>query len=315
MPPIPRKTDATLDAADTALEARPNHARSYLGLSQVGEPCRRKQWYRFRWALAERFDALTLKRFEDGHRTEDLLVARLRAVPGVTLTSQDETTGRQWEVTFGEHIKGHLDGAILGLLQAPKSWHVFEAKCCEEKVFRELEKAIETYGEKMALQQWNATYYGQAVTYMHLTGIDRHYLVVSLPGGRGRALSVRTDADPVEAMRLLSRAQRTVTDDTAPERIGPSTYYACRWCAFNIICHASAPAERNCRTCLSSTPEEDGTWSCARFGKTLTAQEQRAGCASHLYLPTLVTGEQIDAGEDWVLYRLASGEEWRDGKC
>jgi hypothetical protein len=40
---------------------------------------------------------------------------------------------------------------------------------------------------------------------------------------------------------------------------------------------------------------------------------QQAGCAMHLYIPDLVPGEQIDAGEDWVSYRLRDGAEWRDG--
>ena len=44
-----------------------------------------------------------------------------------------------------------------------------------------------------------------------------------------------------------------------------------------------------------------------------TRREQEAGCAAHLYIPDLVPGEQIDAGEDWVSYRLPDGTEWRDG--
>ena len=39
----------------------------------------------------------------------------------------------------------------------------------------------------------------------------------------------------------------------------------------------------------------------------------QAGCAAHLYLPDFVAAEQIDAGEDWVSYRLPDGTGWRDG--
>ena len=45
----------------------------------------------------------------------------------------------------------------------------------------------------------------------------------------------------------------------------------------------------------------------------LKRDAQQAGCAMHLYVPDLVPGEQIDAGEDWVSYRLRDGAEWRDG--
>ena len=45
----------------------------------------------------------------------------------------------------------------------------------------------------------------------------------------------------------------------------------------------------------------------------LARREQEAGCAAHLYIPDLVPGEQVDAGEDWVSYRLPDGSAWRDG--
>ena len=48
---------------------------------------------------------------------------------------------------------------------------------------------------------------------------------------------------------------------------------------------------------------------CARMSR----RDQEAGCAAHLYIPDLVRGEQLDAGEDWVSYRLPDGSEWRDG--
>jgi hypothetical protein len=57
----------------------------------------------------------------------------------------------------------------------------------------------------------------------------------------------------------------------------------------------------------------EGAWHCARHDVPLTRQAQEQGCAAHLYIPALVHGEQVDAGEDWVSYRLPDGTEWRDG--
>ena len=51
----------------------------------------------------------------------------------------------------------------------------------------------------------------------------------------------------------------------------------------------------------------------ARHQAALSRRDQDAGCAAHLYIPDLVPGEQVDAGEDWVGYRLADGTAWRDG--
>jgi hypothetical protein len=296
------------------MEAHREKPRPYLGISQIGESCARKMWYRFRWVAQETFDALTLKRFEDGHRTEDLLAARLRAVPGIQLTTL-QPNGQQWEVIGANpHIKGHLDGGVLGLLQAPATWHVFEAKCVGEEQLQKLSKAIELHGEKQALRAWNRVYWAQALVYMWLTGMERHYLVASAPGGRGRPVTVRTESDPIEAARFLIRAERVVESQEPLERIGGPTYYECRWCAFQEQCHGGEWSARNCRTCLHSTPMQDGTWLCQRWGRHLSTEEQRQGCPTHLYLPMLVPGEQVDAGEDWVLYRLATGDEWTDAE-
>ena len=46
--------------------------------------------------------------------------------------------------------------------------------------------------------------------------------------------------------------------------------------------------------------------------RPLSEADQRAGCAQHLYLPALVPGEQIDAGDGWVEYLFGEGLRWRD---
>ncbi len=183
--PNPSAFDPTLAAADQALEDAENSkpSRDYLGMSAIGASCERMLFYSFRWAQRVRFNAETLKRFADGHSGEDVQAARLRMVPGLTLITVDPETGRQ--IGFVDdtgHFKGHADGAVLGLLQAPKTWHIWEHKVSEK--FKALEKLKAEHGEKAALEKWNPTYYAQAVLYMHYSGISRHYLTCSTPGGR-----------------------------------------------------------------------------------------------------------------------------------
>ncbi len=89
--------DKTLEAVDQAIvQANPPSARNYLGMSGAGEDCERKIWYRWRWALPEHFDAATLRRFEDGHRDEDLMAKRLRAVKAIKLET-GYADGSQYE--------------------------------------------------------------------------------------------------------------------------------------------------------------------------------------------------------------------------
>lgn len=307
---LPELACPTLEAADRAYEAvQDRRWRSHLGMSQIGAPCDRALWYSFRWVQKPCFEALTLKRFEDGHRTEDLVIARLKLVPDIELHEADER-GQQFRFEdFGGHFSGSCDGVALGLLEAPKTWHIIEIKASEK--WTDLDKARKKVGEKNALAEWNATYYAQAALYMHYAGLDRHYIVAASPGGR-RWTAVRTNADPVHAETLRARAERIIFTDEAPARIGEETYFQCRFCDYAALCHNGAEAERNCRTCLHVTPERDGTWKCAKFGHTLSKDDQVAGCSEHRFLPSLVAAEQIDAQEWGVIYRRPDGREWID---
>ena len=68
------------------------------------------------------------------------LVAELRAV-GVDVQDVDPATKEQWEVdAIDGHFKGHADGILTGVLEAPKARHLFEAKTHNEKSFRQLVK-------------------------------------------------------------------------------------------------------------------------------------------------------------------------------
>ena len=89
--------DPTLEALDREIEKAGNdeRIRPYFGASSVGHPCEKKLWLGWRWTVKRRIPAKGLRAIEDGHRGELLMAARLRAVPGLTLWTMDEDTGRQ----------------------------------------------------------------------------------------------------------------------------------------------------------------------------------------------------------------------------
>ena len=138
---IPKETDPTLDAIDAQIvAANPPSSRFYLGASVLGQSCMRQLWYALRWAMVVFFDARTLRLFEDGHYTEKQTADRIRMVPGVKLWTH-RADGQQFGVeAFGGHLRGHKDGVVLGLLQAPKTPHIWEHKSANEKKFKELQK-------------------------------------------------------------------------------------------------------------------------------------------------------------------------------
>lgn len=314
-------TDPTLDAVReaSALIGNAEPARPYLGMSAIGHPCERWLWYSFRWAVREQFDCDTLWRFDDGHRSEDVMADRLRLVPGVQLRTIDASTGRQFgAVDLGGHFRGHADGLVTGLVQAPKALHVWEAKAVNEKKATELDKLKAVHGEKAALAKWDEVYYAQAILYMAYFEAPRHYLTASTPGAR-LMTSVRTDTNLDAARRLRAKAERIITAaEPLPRMSDDATFYRCRWCAAHAVCHGrkTLPAI-NCRTCAHATPEldGDGRWSCARRGVDLSVEQQRAGCDQHRFIPALVPWECTDAhpGDNWIEYRLPDGQLVRNG--
>lgn len=232
--------DPTLEAVDRALveASRREEKRTYLGMSIIGHPCGRKLWYDLHTSAREDFDAATLKRFADGNHGETIMINRLRMVPGITLLDIDPDTGRQWRFEdFGGMFAGHMDGAILGLLQAPRAWHVYEHKQVNEKKQTDLVRLKEIKGEKHALQAWDPVYYSQAVLYMHYSGMDRHYLTCSTPGGR-HTVSVRTDADPEHAEAMRDKAKRIIEARAALAKLsGDPSWWQCKFCSHRVMCH------------------------------------------------------------------------------
>lgn len=319
MAKLPPPVDPTLAAVDAAIESIENGrpAREYLGMSGIGRECERQIWYDWRWVSKIRHSALSLKRFADGHHGEDLQAKRLRLVNGITLVTVDPDNGRQ--ISFEDlngHFRGHADGAIVGLLQAPKTWHIWEHKQVEEKKQNKLAKLIVEAGEKQALEKWDTTYYAQAMLYLHYSGMERHYLTCSTPGGR-HTISVRSDPNLVVAQRLIAKAEAIINAPSPPAKLSDDPdYFICRFCDFKDVCHGEERAERNCRTCLHASPVANGKWHCAARDIFLSPRNQRAGCMNtHRYVPDLVAGEQTDVRGDAVVYRMRDGAEWVDAGC
>jgi hypothetical protein len=315
-------SDPTLAALDAVIEAASSEApRPYLGASQIGEPCSRKLWYGFRWVLRRAISASGLRRINDGHRGEQVLIEMLRQVPGVSLWTEDPAQpGEQIGfVLLGGHFRGHLDGVIEGLYQASKTPHVWEAKVCNETKVRKLEKLKEEKGEKEALEAWDETYFAQAQIYMYALKLTRHYLTVATPGVRD-IISCRTDYQPTKAKTYLQKARDVISANRPPLRISEdSGWYQCKRCDFHALCHGLKLPVVNCRTCAHATAhlDEAQPWTCDLHRRVIDIEEQRQGCLCHAFHPDLI--RSCDAiGADKVTgaitYRCKdSGDTWVSG--
>lgn len=308
MAELPAITSPTREAIFAAYEEDADDGfRAHLGASLIGKECERALWYDFRWTTVARHPGRLLRLFETGQLEEARIVRNLRRT-GATVLEVDPDTGRQWRVqAHGGHFGGSLDAVALNLREAPKTWHVLEFKTHAAKSFVDL--------VAKGVQKSKPQHYAQMQIYLRLTGMTRAmYLAVNKDNDD--LYVERVEVDGEFADRLLAKAGRTIFAAQPPERISDDpAWYQCRLCSHAGICRHEVPAAVNCRTCLGSTPVEGG-WQCEREQRAIPESEQRGGCSLHLYIPDLVPGEQIDAGADWVEYRLPDGRIWRDhGRC
>lgn len=281
-----------------------------ISVSTLADECARKLFYDFRWVSdQEKIEGRTLRIFETGNIEEERWLENLRKIGCEVVDRADD--GNQIRVNLcGGHVGGYLDCEVLGLPEAPKTWHVGEIKSHNLKSFTALKRD--------GVRKSKPLHFGQIQTYMHARGRDRGiYLAVCKDNDELYAERLHLDVDYV--LRLLARAERIIESSEPPRKLheDPSAKmaFACSWCKHADVCHRQAMPRVNCRTCLHSQAERDGRWSCSRWMKPLSLEEQKEGCPNHLFCPSLVPFEQVDVDEEneRVIYKTPSGELWIDG--
>lgn len=271
--------------------------REHLGASIIGHACNRYLWMKFRWVDVESLDGRMLRLFQTGHREEARLIADLRNA-GVTV-SEGTPDGKQHTVSScGGHFGGSMDGILQGLVEAPQTWHVFEAKTYNTKDFKQL--------KDRGVLDVKPQHFSQMTIYMGLRGYERAaYFAVCKE--TDEIYMERVHFDRTEFDRLMKRAESIVFASEPPERISnDATWWQCKMCQFHGQCHGTSAPIVNCRTCAHSTPEQSGTWSCARNQQEIKLVPKQ-GCADHRHIPIMLRNfaEMTDANseQNWVQYR------------
>lgn len=221
--------------------------RSYVGASSIGDKCERKLYYRYKEPekAAPRKAELVLAA-NDGFRSEELAAEYLARLPGIEIVTHkclggDGNGGIKIE-QFGfsdldGKYKGHIDGMITGIPQAPKTTHIWENKCVNDKKFTKLQNIIDKFDKKAVLEQWDYNYYCQAIVYMDYFDLTRHYTTVWLAGSR-KLLTIRTSANPALAKQLKEKAQRIINYPFPPAKLSENpSWFECKFCEFSEYCH------------------------------------------------------------------------------
>lgn len=324
MATLPVLVSPTVEAIDEAyVLSNEERFPRRLGASILGRPCERQLWLGFRWVARGEHEGRMLRLLQNGHLEEQRMADDLRKA-GLEVHQVDPSTGSQFEFEFA---KGHgvckIDGAVLGVKEAPKTWHVWEAKTHNDRSWNE----VKTKGVEVA----KPDHFSQCQIGMHKSGMKRA-LYEAKNKNDERLHMERLAHLPKFCDCLEAKAERAVFAPKPPPPITEDVEsWQCRFCDNKDVCHGDAAPLRNCRTCMHSSPVPGGTWSCALaasvraiVNKTkptdypddfqpLSYEAQQAGCASFLYLPALVPGVLVEVQPLAACYRLKDGSTWWDG--
>jgi hypothetical protein len=263
--------------------------RGYLGASIIGHECERYLWYNFRQCIKPEFDGRLYRLFDRGDVEEARMSKDLRNI-GCTMHEVDPDTGEQFAVSaFGGHFSGHTDGAVLGVPEAPKTWHVPEFKTHNAKSFAKLEKE--------GVKNSKPMHYAQMMVYMGLTGMIRA-LYLACNKDTDALYSERIRYNSTEFQNLMDKAERIIFAQDPPERAFPRPdCWGCKFCDAKALCW---PTDNKVnlpwvseRMCIHATPERDGTWSHANDCKD-----------GHILMPCFIHfAEPVDAGDNHIEYK------------
>jgi len=283
MAKLPAQSNTTIDAIYKAYENNQESGwRKHLGASVIGHECLRKAWYSFRWALPIFHNAKTLRIFEAGHYEESLMIKNLRDA-GFEGSDKNETGDQYRFSDIGGHFGGSIDGVIKGIPEAPRTWHLFEAKAIGDKYFKQL--------LKLGVRAFREEYYTQMSIYMKKMDLTRA-LFMAINRDTRELYTERIKADELHADRHIARAKNVIESPEPLSRMQENpSFFKCKWCDYYDLCFSVELPAVNCRTCTHSTPvmTGDGDWHCARIPKIkLSDGLMNTGCDEHIFLPPLL---------------------------
>jgi hypothetical protein len=255
----------TTAAAIEKASQRDEDFRLHLGASQIGEPCRRKIWYGFRWFAKEVKSGRVNRLLENGNVQEARMVELLKKA-GI------EVDGQQVRVSFfGGHFGGSADGVVQNLPEAPGRLHVVEFKTFNRDNFREYVKNGIPEKHKAQMQ-----------IYMGGLGLERA-LYMPMNKDDDDIRPVRYEFSQTMFDELIKKAHGIVFASSPPPRINDRPeWYECKFCPMAGVCHRGEAPLKNCRTCVNSVPRADGTWRCALTDEVLTPEKQKQGCDKYV---------------------------------
>ena len=302
---------------DNAVSRKGNAPSSNMGASSITTACERSTWLDFHWAINDYKEPKMVRLLHLGEIIEGEMAEVLLSL-GMDLKYAGKD---QIKVFIAPHFVCKPDGIIFsGVPTAEKTIHVWECKSSNRKHYEEL--------QKKGLREAKPEHYVQMMCEMRAASIFLNKKVergfyTAYCKDNSEIYAERIDFDEETLNVYLQKAERIRLAERLPEGLSDNpNFEGCRYCNKSHFCHFTHEAENiNCRTCIHSTPEEDGTWSCALDKKygwgvgALTWEMQKEGCPYHSFLPDLVPFKLVPecSTEDAAAYMKDDGEVYLNG--
>lgn len=257
-----------------SIESYPARHREHLGASVIGERCSRKLFYMFRWCKLTQFEGRMRRLFSRGHAEEEK-IDKLLTWMGFFVREIDPVTDRQYKFsTLNGHYGGSGDSIVLlPWFRTEDQRILVEKKTHKDKLFQKLKKdglrnsnpkhkdQMDCYGAAFRLK------YGLYIA-VNKDDDDIYYEFVELDWNR--------------AQELENKAKDIIYARIEPPKINDNpSFYECKFCSYQDICHQGECVEKNCRSCQQSKPIENGQWFCERFNDKIPKAFIEKGCEFH----------------------------------
>lgn len=250
--------------------------RTHLGISEIGDKCSRRIWYKFRWMVKQEFDGRMYRLFKRGHREENKFIDILKGI-GCHVYQHDEN-GKQFRC---HGVMGHYGGSCDGVAITP--WvpnypFLLEFKTHNEKSFVKYEKD--------GLHKSKPQHYDQMCGYGWKMNINYG---IYFPENKNDDSIIPSfvKLDHQRGMQLERKAEEIIKTKTPPARISDNpSYYECKDfnCPAFDVCHNGALPVKNCRSCTMATPVNGGMWQCDKYNIVIPKERIAQGCDSWMPL-------------------------------
>ena len=241
-----------------------DYPRSYLGYSELGGKCKRAIWYNFRWFKLRKTSARMLRLFKRGDWEEGRIVNDLEKIGIEFYGSQKVVKG------LAGHIFGHIDGLLEKVPDLENEIILAEFKTANQKNFDKFKKD--------GVLKTNPTYYYQAQSYMGKLKLNKCLFCLTNKNTEERWFDI-IDFD-VEAFEYIEKvAYDILVAEYPPPKISESpSWYECKYCHFNDVCHFNGEVLKSCRSCKKVCLENEGKWICSLDNKCLSIDDQKKAC-------------------------------------